>query len=121
MAGDKFDASSLYLQLTMLDERPVSPGEAAAEIGEEHKSSESASHGPQLSSSTDELRELVLVTDGIKYARVAAPQVGADLSEDSFAGQEKGACRYSSFPASLKTCKALGSLNQAKRARIDAS
>lgn len=89
MVEDKFDEPSRpYLQLTMLDERPFSPGEAAAEIGEEHKASEPASHGRQTTSSQDELRELVLVTDGIKYARVAAPQVGADLSEDSFAGQE---------------------------------
>lgn len=61
----------------MLDELPVGPSDRDTAAAGGHVAGESAI--PEAASGTprsaDELRELVLVRDGIKYARVAAAPV----------------------------------------------
>ncbi|GAQ80895.1 hypothetical protein KFL_000650280 [Klebsormidium nitens] len=60
--------------LTMLDELPVGPSDrdAAAAGGQVPGQTPVVEAAPETPRSADELRELVLVRDGIKYARVAA-------------------------------------------------
>lgn len=66
----------------MLDEQPVGPSErdvAAPADSPEPSRGGAAEAAPSTPRAADELRELVLVRDGIKYARLAAPPVSAPL------------------------------------------